>query len=105
MTSVALVPPKPKELDRAAATGRFFALWGTRSISVWTEGLSRFSVGGTMPSRIASVQKIASTAPAAPSKWPIDDLVEDIDNLPVALPYSRPTERSSISSPTGVDVP
>ena len=36
-------------------------------------------VGGATLSRIASTEKIASTAPAAPSRWPIDDLVDDID--------------------------
>ena len=38
-------------------------------------------VGGTIWSRMASRQKIASTAPAAPSRWPMEDLVEDIDVL------------------------
>ena len=32
-----------------------------------------------MLSRIARIEKIASTAPAAPSRWPIDDLVDDIE--------------------------
>ena len=52
---------------------------GTRSIGVSTDGLSRLSVGGATPSRIARIEKIASTAPAAPSRWPIDDLVDDIE--------------------------
>ena len=34
-----------------------------------------------MLSRIARIEKIASTAPAAPSRWPIADLVEDIESL------------------------
>jgi hypothetical protein len=38
-------------------------------------------VGGTTPSRIARIANIASTEPAAPSRWPIADLVEDIDSL------------------------
>ena len=39
------------------------ALCGTRSIGVSTDGLSRLSVGGATLSRIASSEKIASTAP------------------------------------------
>ena len=46
-----------------------------------SDGLSRFKVGGTTWSRMARMQKIASTAPAAPSRWPIADLVEDIESL------------------------
>ena len=64
----AFVPPKPNELDSATLISRFFASCGTRSIAVSTEGLSRLSVGGTILSRIASAEKIASIAPAAPSK-------------------------------------
>ena len=48
----------------------FFSLatCGTKSIAVSTDGLSKFSVGGAILSRIAKTEKIASTAPAAPSK-------------------------------------
>ena len=35
----------------------------------------------TLPSRTARIEKIASTLPAAPSRWPIADLVDDIDSL------------------------
>jgi hypothetical protein len=45
------------------------------------EGFSRLSVGGTMRSRMARMEKIASTLPAAPRRWPIEDLVEDIESL------------------------
>ena len=34
-----------------------------------------------MLSRIARMLKIASIAPAAPSRCPVDDLVDDIDTL------------------------
>jgi len=44
------------------------------------DGLSRLSVGGTIPSRIARIAKIASTLPAAPSRCPIADFVDDIDS-------------------------
>src|SRR5215472_17286080 len=89
----ALVPPNPKEFE------------STGSIAVATEGLSRLSVGGARLSRMARAEKIASTAPAAPSRWPIADFVEDIETLPAALPNSLSTAASSISSPIGVEVP
>src|ERR687889_438505 len=75
--SDALVPPKPKLLLSAARTSRCLAWCGTRSTpAVPSLGLSRLSVGGTTWSRSARMQKIASTAPAPPSRWPIADLVE-----------------------------
>ncbi len=58
-----------------------------------------------MLSRMASRQKIASTEPAAPSRCPMADLVELIAASPAALPSMRVTEPSSISSPSGVEVP
>src|SRR5260370_15788068 len=101
----ALVPPKPNEFDSATLISRLRAIFGTRSIAVSTEGLSRLMVGGAMLSRIARMEKIASIAPAAPSRCPVDDLVDDIDTFEAALPSSRSTALSSISSPTWVEVP
>ena len=77
---VALVPPKPNEFDMTMLTGRSFALCGTKSMSQPSEGLNKLSVGGTILSRMAKTEKTASTAPAAPSKCPIADFVEDIDS-------------------------
>src|SRR5207248_11562978 len=77
----ALVPPKPNEFDSTYLTLRSRASFGTRSISQDGDGLSRLRVGGTTPSRNARIAKIASTLPAAPSRWPIADLVDDIDSL------------------------
>ena len=80
-TSEALVPPKPKEFD--SATSIVACAWPVRhevDRPSRRTGLSRLSVGGAMPSRMARIEKIASTAPAAPSRWPIADLVEDIDD-------------------------
>ena len=64
---------------------------GARSIGVSTEGLSRLSVGGATWSRIARIEKMASTAPAAPRRWPIEDLVDDMVVLAALLPSSRST--------------
>src|SRR5271154_2225297 len=101
----ALVPPKPNEFDNAILISRLRAVRGTRSIAVAIDGLSRLMVGGAILSRIARMLKIASIAPAAPSRCPVDDLVDDIDPLEAALPSSRSTAPSSISSPSCVDVP
>src|SRR5258708_4787998 len=104
-TSGALVPPKPNEFDNTVLISRLRGVWGTRSIDVSTEGLSRLIVGGTIWSRIASTEKIASAAPAAPRRWPVADFVEDIEMRPAALPTTRCTAFNSISSPIGVEVP
>src|ERR1700740_1434965 len=101
----ALVPPKPKEFESATLISRLRAVCGTRSIAVCTDGLSRLIVGGATLSRIARIEKIASMAPAAPRRWPVEDLVDDIDTFDAALPTSRSTAPSSISSPTWVEVP
>src|ERR1700720_2208486 len=101
----ALVPPKPKEFDSATLISRLRGAFGTRSIAVSTDGLSRLMVGGAILSRIARMLKIVSIAPAAPSRCPVDDLVDDIDTFEAALPTRRSTAASSISSPTCVDVP
>src|SRR5258706_13810416 len=100
----ALVPPKPNEFDSATLISRLRGACGTRSIAVSTDGFSRLMVGGAMLSRIARTLKIASTAPAAPSRCPVDDLGDDIDTLEAALPTSRSTHSRLISSPTCVEV-
>src|SRR5258705_550665 len=106
MMRLALVPPKPKLLLSTALTFRGLAWCGTRSTpSVPSLGLSRLSVGGTIWSRKARMQKMLSTAPAPPSKCPNADLVELIDKVPMALPNKRRTAPSSSSSPIGVEVP
>ena len=38
----------------------------------------KLTVGGNVPVFRAKMVKMASTAPAAPSKWPVAPLVEDI---------------------------
>src|ERR1700710_3288150 len=105
MMTDALVPPNPNEFDSATLISRLRGDCGTRSIAVCTDGFSRLMVGGTMLSRIARMLKIASMAPAAPNKCPVDDLVDDIDTFEAALPSRRCAAPSSISSPNGVDVP
>src|ERR1700678_2260311 len=102
--SVALVPPNPKLLDMATLTSCFLAFFGTKSITVVTLGFSKLMVGGTIPSRIARRQKIASTDPAAPRRWPMADLVEDMGFPGAALPMNRSTAPTSMPSAM-VEVP
>ena len=73
-----MVPPNPKEFDKTALIGFCTAALGARSIFVSTDGFSRLMVGGAILSRMASSENTASTAPAAPSKCPIADLVDDM---------------------------
>ena len=73
-------------------------------MAVTTEGLSRLRVGGATLSRMARSEKIASIAPAAPSRCPVAYFVDDIEIFPAALPATRSTACSSISSAI-VDVP
>lgn len=120
------MPPNPNELDMAISTRLSCALKGTKLKSVPTLGLWRFSVGGTafcevvrarmvagvgsgsiLTSEIASTENMASTAPAAPSRWPIAPFVL----LTVTwLSFSTPSSASirvlialaSAASPIGV---
>src|SRR6267154_6243192 len=80
----ALVPPKPNEFDSATLISRLRGARGTRSIAVSTDRFSRLMVGGAILSRIARILKMVSTAPAAPSRCPVDDLVDDIDTRDAA---------------------
>src|SRR3546814_19503200 len=104
--TLALVPPKPKELDSARRTGRSLATWGVRSMSAQLgEGLSRLRVGGPTLSRIARIDKIASTAPAAPRRWPLADLVDDMETVLPASPNRRRTPPTSSPSTLRYQVP
>ena len=79
---LALVPPNPNELDRIFLIFFFLDLFGTRSNSeVPSSGFVQLIVGGISWFWIAKIEKIASTAPAAPSKCPVKDFVELIDKL------------------------
>ena len=51
------------------------------------------------------IVRTASTAPAAPSRWPIADLVEDIETFFIFSPNRRLTASASPTSPAGVEVP
>ena len=62
-------------------------------------------VGGTILLLIESIQEIASTAPAAPSKCPVMDFVELIFIEYKWSLKTCPKAFASALSPSGVDVP
>ena len=59
-------------------------------------------VGGSTPSRRAAMVRIASNAPAAPSKCPVIDLVAETGRLSTAAPKTRRIAATSLASPAGV---
>src|SRR5438477_11125967 len=74
--NVTLCPPNPKLFDIATSIGRFTALLGAELRSQAGSGVNWLIVGGITPSCSASAQTANSSAPAAPSRCPVIDLVE-----------------------------
>ena len=66
---------------------------------------TRLIVGGAIWSRIASTVNTASMPPAAPSRWPVIDLVDDTASFCAWSPNARFTAVHSAMSPSGVEVP
>ena len=62
-------------------------------------------VGGMTPSRMVISEKAASMAPAADSVWPIIDLLEEIGIDLMRCPKTVESDRCSILSFSGVEVP
>ena len=59
-----------------------------------------------MPRCSASIEKIASTAPAAPRQWPVAPFVEETGVLRAfSSPSASLITRVSAASPSGVEVP
>ena len=44
---------------------------------IFSDNSSRFKVGGAIPFFIDNIENIASTAPDAPRRCPVDDFVDD----------------------------
>ncbi len=101
-----LCPPKPKEFDAAASGPERNGRGSSRatSMSIASSGSSRLRVGGARRSRRASRVAIASTAPAAPSRWPVHPLVAETTTESMALPRARRIASASATSPCGVEV-
>ena len=77
----AFVPPKAERVGQNGPHLAFLRLVGNQidPLTQLSDGLSRLSVGGTMPWFMARIEKIASTAPAAPRQCPTADFVDDIE--------------------------
>src|SRR5690606_26050650 len=84
----ALCPPNPKVLLKAALTFRCCATLKVKFNlgSSWGSSVKWLMVGGIRPSRILLMAAMDSTAPAAPSRCPVMDLVELIFNAYAASP-------------------
>src|SRR6266699_1513084 len=105
MASVTLCPPNPKEFESATSTCRFTALLGAESRSQAGSGVNWLMVGGMIPVWTTRAQTPASKAPAAPSKWPVIDLVEPKMSFLARSPNTAFTAAVSAASPCGVEVP
>src|SRR5690349_9397753 len=103
--SVTLCPPKPKLLDNATSSRRWTAWFGAALRSQAGSGVNWLMVGGTTPCLMASAQAANSSAPAAPSRWPVIDLVEPKMRFRACGPKTLLTAAVSAASPCGVDVP
>ena len=103
-TSTVSIPPKPKELESAARTGRSSA---ARTWFSWHSGAgsSRPPVGGIRPLEIVSAAITASIAPADASVWPICPFWLETGTRARSSPKTRPRARDSIGSFSGVPVP
>jgi len=103
-STLAFTPPNPKPFDIANSIAIGRAAPATMSTpSAAESGSSRFSVAGAIWSRSARAVKMASTPPAAPSRWPIADFV-DVTTIFDPRPKTPLIASSSPLSPTGVEV-
>jgi hypothetical protein len=98
-----LVPPKPKELLMVQANSAFRISRTTGRSATMGSGSSRLMLGAMKFSCIIRMQKMASKAPAAPSAWPVMDLVEE--NGGTFEPNTVRMASISRRSPAGVEVP
>ena len=108
-----LCPPKANEFEiaerRAAVAGASGAGLAGHVVEIeFRVGLPRSpSVGGDHAGRAASrTVATASTAPAAPSRWPIADLVDETGiSLAPSSPSARLSAAVSAASLSCVEVP
>ena len=91
-------PPNPKAFVMAVST--VILRHSPRTKSRSESQSSRFNVGGTIPSRIAWIQAIASVMPPAPIMWPVAPFVE----LMAEPSNNWPSAFNSASSPSFVTV-
>ncbi len=108
-TEEAFVPPKPNELVRA--TLRPLELQGCAvqghivQVKLWLGAVQVEGGGGRVLWWQARAVKAASSAPAAPSRWPLAPLVEDTDSEYACLAQNSLLMAAfSAASPSGVEV-
>src|SRR5690606_28811945 len=105
-TSTALLPPKAKELLTAASrSGASTAPGRTRFSAQAASGASQCALGGSWRFASASTVITASSAPAAPSRWPCSALVELTFSRSKSSPHASARASRSIGSPILVAVP
>jgi hypothetical protein len=101
---LAFAPPNPKEL-----LSTYCRLPSAGSLTIGNaqagSGVCKVEVGGNHWPRSAITQATASTAPAAPNKWPTLDLVELTGKLLALAPAQRLMAAASAISFSGVPVP
>src|SRR5690606_1052057 len=103
-TSVALVPPKPKELERTVSI-RALSI-RLRTIGTPSNSGSSSVIWALSPMKPACIIRrpsIDSCTPAAPSEWPVSDLVDWMCGI--LSPKTSRIAPISFESPTGVEVP
>src|SRR5262245_40129518 len=102
--SDALAPPKPKELVNAYSN-RALAGWVGTGNAQRGSGCRRVVHGGSHWPRSAIRHTTASTAPAAPKRWPMLALVELTGRWATASPAQALIALASALSLSGVPVP
>ena len=105
-TKLLLVPPKPKELDIATSKSSIFLPSShTKFTFPETSVSTKFMFGGSSFESRDMTVKTASTAPAAPRRWPTEPFVDETHGLwEEARPKREEMACCSILSPSGVDV-
>src|SRR5690606_17346587 len=100
-TRATLWPPNANDVDTAGA--RPISRGSPATTSTGRSVPSWLAVGGTTPRSAASSAAMASTAPAAPMRWPMAPLFEVTGTAPG--PNTLATAAASALSLCGVDVP
>ena len=105
-TSAALSPPKPNDVDRIRSydpSRPSRTRLGRRAASSGS-GSSRLTVPGTQPSATARLAIAASSAPVAPSGWPVSAFVAETGTVDARSPRPATMARASAMSPIGVEL-
>ena len=100
------LPMIADNVERARHRLEDCAVFGTQLIGCMVgSGSRKLIVGGAMPSFNALTVTMASTAPAAPMRWPWMGLVEDTASLSIPAPKTSDSASASATSLAMVAVP